>query len=285
VTDRERLPARRSPGQLFNAVGITLIHIGTVYAFWRGADRGLVAMAVVFYFARMFAVTGAYHRYFAHRTYKTSRVFQFVLALVGTSATQKGPLWWAATHRLHHKYSDTVDDVHSPKQRGFWYSHMGWWLGRDHEATQWSQIKDFAKYPELVFLESWHVLGVFACMAIAAAMRGFDGFLWGYVVSTCFLLHGTFTINSLAHVYGSRRYETSDTSKNNLWLALITMGEGWHNNHHHYMGSANQGFFWWEIDLTYYLLKALEKIGLVWDVKKAPQHVVLNQPAPRKAAA
>ena len=275
----------RSAGQWFNAVGITLIHVGTVYAFVRGADRGLIAMAVAFYFVRMFAMTGVYHRYFAHRTYKTSRLFQFLLALLGTSATQKGPLWWAATHRIHHKYSDTEKDVHSPKQRGFWYAHMGWWLGRDHEETQWTQIKDFSRFKELVFIDRWHVLGVFACMGIAAAMRGFDGFLWGYVVSTCFLLHGTFTVNSLAHVFGARRYETTDTSRNNWWLALITMGESWHNNHHHYMRSANQGFFWWEIDVTYYLLKGLEKLGLVWDVKKTPRHIVENRPAPREASA
>jgi stearoyl-CoA desaturase (delta-9 desaturase) len=275
----------RSAGQVFNAIGIALIHVGTVYALWRGADVGLVVMAIAFYFVRMFAVTGIYHRYFSHRTYKTSRVFQFLMALLGTSATQKGPIWWASAHRRHHKYSDTEQDVHSPKQRGFWYAHMGWWLGRDHEQTDWSQVRDLAKFRELVFLERWHVLGVFACMGVAAALRGFDGFLWGYVVSTCFLLHGTFTINSLAHVYGSRRYATTDTSRNNFWLALITMGEGWHNNHHHYMNSANQGFFWWEIDVSYYVLKGLEKIGLIWDVRKAPRDVVLQEDPPMSAAA
>jgi len=271
----------RSLAQWFNAVGITLIHGGTIYAFWRGADIKLVTMAVAFYFVRMFAITGVYHRYFAHRAYKTSRIFQFLLALLGTSATQKGPLWWAAAHRVHHKYSDTPRDVHSPKLRGFWYSHVGWWLGRDHEETEWKQIKDFDSYPELVFLEKGHLIGVFACMGLATWLRGLDGFLWGYVVSTCFLLHGTFTINSLAHVYGSRRYETTDTSRNNFWLALITMGEGWHNNHHHHMNSANQGFFWWEIDVTYYILKGLEKIGLIWDVKKAPQHILESRPTTR----
>jgi len=268
---------RRSVGQWVNAVGIVLIHVGTFVAIARGTDWGLVALATSFYFVRMFAVTGVYHRYFAHRAYKTSRAFQFVLALLGTSATQKGPLWWASSHRLHHRYSDTPRDIHSPKQRGFWHAHMGWWLGREHEATDWKQIKDFAKYPELVFLERWHIVGVLACMAVATALRGWDGFLWGYVVSTCALLHGTFTINSLAHVYGSRRYETPDTSRNNFALALLTMGEGWHNNHHHYMNSANQGFFWWEVDMSYYILKGLESVGLIWDVKKSPRHFV--QPA------
>ncbi|MET0595832.1 MAG: acyl-CoA desaturase [Polyangiaceae bacterium] len=275
----------RSFGQIFDLIGIALIHIGTVYAFYRGADWGLVGMAVAFYFVRMFAITGAYHRYFSHRTYKTSRVFQFLLALLGTSATQKGPIWWASAHRRHHKYSDTEKDLHSPKQFGFWYSHMGWWMGRDHEETDLSQVRDLAKFPELMFLDKFYVLGVFACMGIAAAIRGFDGFLWGYVVSTCFLMHGTFTINSLSHVYGSRRYETTDTSRNNFWLALITMGEGWHNNHHHYMNSANQGFYWWEIDMSYYILKGLEKVGLIWDVRKAPAHIVEGAEAPSSAAA
>jgi stearoyl-CoA desaturase (delta-9 desaturase) len=274
-----------SISQWFNFIGNVLIHLGTVYAVVRGTDAGLVAMAAGFYVVRMFAVTGVYHRYFSHHAYKTSRTLQFFLALLGTSATQKGPLWWAAAHRLHHKYSDTEKDIHSPKQRGFWYSHMGWWLGRDHEETQWKHIGDFARFPELVFLDRWHVLGVFGCMGLAIALRGFDGFLWGYVVSTAFLMHATFTINSLAHVFGSRRYDTADTSRNNFWLALITLGEGWHNNHHHYMRSANQGFFWWEIDVTYYVLKALEQIGLVWDVKKAPEYVVQGEATAGRAAA
>lgn len=258
----------------FNKVGITLIHVGTLIAFARGVDRGLVGLAVGFYFLRMFAITAGYHRYFAHRAYKTSRVFQFLLALVGTSATQKGALWWAATHRIHHRWSDTERDVHSPKQRGFWYAHIGWWLGGEHEKTDLRLISDFAKYPELRFLDRFHVVGVALVMAISYWARGVDGFLWGYVVSTCFLLHGTFTINSLSHVFGSRRYATTDTSRNNALLAIVTMGEGWHNNHHHYMNSANQGFYWWEIDASYYLLRALAAVGVVWDLKKPPKHVL-----------
>lgn len=261
-------------GTYLNIVGIALIHLGTIWAFLRGADLGLIGLAVAFYFMRMFAITAGYHRYFAHRSYKTSRAMQFLLALLGTSATQKGPLWWASTHRVHHKYSDTEKDVHSPKQRGFWYSHMGWWLSSEHEKTNLSLIKDFAKYPELRFIDRFHWIGVLLAMVIAYAIRGFDGFLWGYVVSTCFLLHGTFTINSLAHVYGSRRYETSDTSRNNFWLALITMGEGWHNNHHYYQSSANQGFYAFEIDASYYVLKAMSWVGLVRDLRKPPRHVL-----------
>lgn len=262
-------------GRYLNLVGIVLIHVGTIWAFVRGATLKLVLLAVAFYFVRMFAITAGYHRYFSHRAFKTSRVVQFLFALLGTTATQKGPLWWASTHRIHHKYSDTEKDVHSPKQRGFWYAHMGWWLGSEHEKTNLALIKDFAKYPELRFIDRYHWIGVVLMMAAAWVIGGgFDGFLWGYVVSTCFLLHGTFTINSLAHVYGSRRYETTDTSRNNFWLALITMGEGWHNNHHHYQSTANQGFFWWEIDVSYYVLKVMSWMGLVWDLRKPPKHVL-----------
>jgi len=261
----------------FDRVGIVLIHVGTVLALLRPVDGGLILMAVLFYLARMFGITAGYHRYFAHRAFRTSRFFQFVLALLGTAATQKGPLWWAAAHRRHHRYSDTPEDLHSPLQRGFWYSHLGWWFGKANDQADLKWIGDFAKYPELRFLDRWYHVGVFASMALAAALRGWDGFLWGYVVSTFAVAHATFAINSLAHVYGSRRYETSDTSRNNWWLAVITLGEGWHNNHHHYMSSANQGFFWWEIDVTFYVLKVLSWIGVVRDLRLPPPRVLARE--------
>lgn len=267
----------------FNLAGNAAIHIFTLYALWRGPTLKLVALSVALYLVRMFAITGVYHRYFSHRTYKTSRAFQFLLALLGTTATQKGPLWWASSHRVHHKYSDTERDPHSPK-RGFFHAHMGWWLGKDHEETRYELIQDFAKYPELVWLNRWHWVGPFALM-IATACFGLDAFLWGYVVSTCFLMHGTFTINSLSHVFGSRRYETTDTSRNNPLLALITLGEGWHNNHHHYQSSCRQGFYWWELDVTYYVLKALSWVGLVWDIREPPARVLEEGRKPKPAPA
>ena len=276
MSSSQRLPAsprRPSLGQYFNLLGIIAIHGGAIYAFYRGPTLRLVIFAVASYFVRMFAITAVYHRYFAHRAYKTSRPFQLFLAVLGLTATQKGPLWWASTHRVHHKHSDTEKDVHSPMRRGFWWSHMGWWLSREHEHGALALIPDFAGYPELRWIERWCLLGPLAMIGLLLAFGGFDAFLWAYVVSTCFLMHGTFTINSLSHVFGSRRYATTDTSRNNLLLALITLGEGWHNNHHHYMSSANQGFFWWEIDVSFYILKGLEKVGLVWDLRPVPEHM------------
>jgi stearoyl-CoA desaturase (Delta-9 desaturase) len=267
-------PRRLTKEQWHNVIALVAIHVITVLTILHGVTLKLVLIALGTYFLRMFAITGVYHRYFSHRSYKTSRIFQLVLAFLGTTATQKGPLWWAAAHRLHHKHSDTERDLHSPARRGFWYSHMGWWLGREHEQTHFDMIPDFAGYPELRWLDKHHLIGPWTLGIGCAILFGVEGGLWGYFVSTCFLMHATFTINSLAHVWGSRRYATKDTSRNNFWLALLTMGEGWHNNHHHYMSSTNQGFFWWEIDVTYYILKGLEKLGLVWDLRRPPERIL-----------
>ncbi|EYF04918.1 acyl-CoA desaturase [Chondromyces apiculatus] len=276
-TEPVRVVGPRPPpsfGQIGAVIGIVLIHVGTIVAFTRDFTWKLVALAAATYFVRMFAITGVYHRYFSHRSYKTSRFFQLVLAFLGTTATQKGPLWWASTHRVHHRFSDTERDVHSPMQFGFWQSHMGWWLGREHEHTDFDKIPDFASFPELRWLDRNHAVGPAVMGTALYLIGGLDAFLWGYVVSTCVLMHATFTINSLAHIFGSRRYATTDTSRNNFWLALITLGEGWHNNHHHYMNSVNQGFFWWEIDVSYYALRGMSAVGLVWDLRKPSPQVL-----------
>ncbi len=235
-------------------------------------------LAVAFYIPRMFFVTGAYHRYFSHRSYKTSRWFQFVLALGATTTAQKGPLWWAAHHRIHHKLSDLPGDLHSVKQSGFWWSHHGWILSRDLEETDLSRIKDFAKYPELRWLNTFWVVPPIAAGVASFLIGGFFGLVWAFALAQVFTWHGTFTINSLSHLWGSKRYATptDDEARNNPVLAVVTMGEGWHNNHHHYQVSARQGFFWWEIDATYYILRALAAVGLVWDLHGVPDHIRAN---------
>jgi stearoyl-CoA desaturase (delta-9 desaturase) len=244
-----------------------------------------LALALALYLPRMFFVTGAYHRYFAHRSYKTSRWFQFVLALGAQGTFQKGALWWAAHHRVHHKESDEPGDLHSVVQSGFWWSHMGWILARDFEDTDLGKIRDFAKYPELVWLNRWWWLPGLAVGALTFAIGGTFALVWGFAVSQVLCWHGTFTINSLSHLFGSRRYATTDDSRNNLALALITLGEGWHNNHHHYQVAARQGFKWWEIDVTYYVLRALGAVGLVWDIHGVPDHVLTSDGSKSRAAA
>ncbi|MDB4930022.1 MAG: uncharacterized protein JWM10_2506 [Myxococcaceae bacterium] len=256
-------------------VGFVLIHVlSLALPFVVGVSAKSVALAFALYVIRMWGITAGYHRYFAHRSYKTSRWFQFVLAWVGASSVQKGPLWWAGLHRIHHRWSDTPRDIHSPKQRGFLYSHVGWITAPDHDGTDLALIPDFAKYPELRWIDRFHWVPFAALTALCYAIDGWRGVVWGAGVSTVFGWHGTFFINSLAHVWGSRRYETTDTSRNNPLLALITLGEGWHNNHHHYMNSANQGFFWWEFDISYYTLRALALVGVVRDLRHPPAHVL-----------
>jgi len=250
------------------------IHVLAVVGIWRlGFSWKGVAIAVFFYYLRMFAVTAGYHRYFAHKTYKTSRAFQFFLALLAQSSTQKGALWWAAHHRNHHKYSDKPEDIHSMKLRGFLWSHVGWILMHKYDATEWQEIQDFAKFPELRWLNRYHVVPTLILATLLYVFGGWTWLVWGYLVSTSFLWHGTFSINSLAHWLGRRRYATTDESRNSLFLALITMGEGWHNNHHYFPKSTSQGFYWWEIDMSYMILRALAAVGIVWDLQTIPKKI------------
>ena len=232
-----------------------------------------VVLALSLYAVRMFFITAGYHRYFSHRTFKTSRWFQFILALGGSTAVQKGALWWAAHHRDHHRDSDTDEDIHSPK-KGFWWSHIGWFLGPTYQSTPFDNIRDMARFPELRWLNRHDLIPPIAFAVVLFLVGGIDGLVWGFFVSTVLLWHGTFTINSLSHVWGKRRYATDDTSRNNWILAIVTLGEGWHNNHHHHASSANQGFRWYEIDVTYYVLRALAFMRIIWDVRKAPSHIV-----------
>jgi len=257
-----------------------LVHLACFAVFWTGINLEAVALCFFIFFIRKFGITGGFHRYFSHRSYKTSRSFQFCLAFLGGSAAQKGALWWAAQHRHHHKHSDTDEDVHSAKLEGFYWSHLGWVLSKEYEDYDPNAVRDLNKFPELVWLDRY----LFIPPVLAGAFCFFAGYFWfgnammglvvGFFISTVTLYHTTFAINSLCHMFGSRRYETGEESKNSLWLALVTMGEGWHNNHHHYPLSARQGFFWWEIDITYYILLGLEKLGIVWDLQAPPKRLL-----------
>jgi stearoyl-CoA desaturase (delta-9 desaturase) len=271
---------------LVQSIPFFLVHViavaGVVWLGWSWKGFGL---AIALYYARMFFVTGAHHRYFAHRTYKTSRWFQFVLALCSQTSVQKGVLWWAAHHRLHHKLSDKPGDVHSLKLDGFYWSHMGWILSRKYDETDWREIPDLAKYAELRWLNRWHLLMPTVLGVSLWLIGGWFALVWGFFVSTTLLWHGTFTINSLSHWFGRRRYPTTDESKNSLTLSLVTLGEGWHNNHHYYPRAVNQGFYWWEVDITYYVLRLLSAVGLIWDLHTTPKKIRDRVAVPRRRRA
>lgn len=266
-----------------------LLHLGIFAVFWVGWSPIAIGFAIFFYALRMFGITAFYHRYFSHKTFKTSRPAQFIFAVIGAAATQRGPLWWASNHRHHHVHSDKPSDIHSPKQSGFLWSHMGWFLSKKNFKTNFERIQDFAKFPELTWLDRFDVIvpAVFALMTFllgyflnlffpSLGTNGWQMLVWAYIISTILVFHGTFVINSLAHVMGKRRFKTRDDSKNSFILALITFGEGWHNNHHKFPGSARQGLHWWEIDFSYYGLLALEKLGIIWDMNKGPSREQIN---------
>lgn len=269
-----------------NKLFFILIHLGCLLAFWCGFSWIALVSCLLCYIVRMFAITAGYHRLFSHRSYKTSRIFQFILAVLGASSAQKGPLWWASSHRHHHAHSDTEVDLHSPAQHGLWWAHAGWVLAKDHDESDLRLVKDLMAFPELRLLERFHyippllllpfsyLLGeVLQASYPALGTSGLQILVWGALMSTVLLYHGTFAINSLAHIIGTKRFQTGDESRNSWLLAIITLGEGWHNNHHRYPGSERQGFYWWEIDISHYILVLLSKLGIVWDLRAPPQRI------------
>jgi stearoyl-CoA desaturase (delta-9 desaturase) len=267
----------RRVGDNFYKVAFVAIHLSALAAFFVEPTEPAVVLGASTYFLRMFGVTAGYHRYFAHRSYKTSRWFGFVLALLGCSAAQRGPLWWAANHRTHHLRSDTDDDPHSPV-RGFCWAHMTWILHQAPDAPGLVHARDWAKYPELRWLDRLQWVPPTCLLVLCYLVAGWSGVVWGFLVSTVLLYHATFLVNSVCHVLGTRRYATADLSRNNAVVALLTMGEGWHNNHHHAPHSARQGFRWWEIDVAYYALCALALVGLVWELRVPRERKVRPEP-------
>ena len=279
---------RQEPDKVdwMRCIPFIVLHLGCLGVIWVGVSPIAAWTAVALYFLRMFAVTGIYHRYFSHKTYSTSRFGQFLLALWGGTTVQRGGLWWAYHHRHHHQHSDDPEDAHSPHVHGFWWSHIGWITSRRNFPTDYSKVKDLAKFPELVWLNRFDTvvpflfaLAVFGAgwlLEIYAPGLGTDRWqmlVWGFFISTTALFHGTSCINSMAHLMGRRRFNTTDDSRNSFILALICLGEGWHNNHHRYQSSTRNGFYWWEIDITYYGLKVLSWTGLIWGLKPVPKSI------------
>jgi len=268
------------------------MHLACLTVFFVGWSWLAVGIAAFLYALRVFTLTGFYHRYFSHRTFKTWRLIQFIFAWIGCMSVQRGPLWWAAHHRHHHTHSDDPEDLHSPRQKGVFWAHMSWFLTPRAQHTNLRLIPDFAKYPELRFLDRFDLLppillavGLYCFGALIelgmgpeAGVTGWQLVVWGFLISTIAVYHVTYLVNSATHLYGTRRYQTKDDSKNSLIIALLTFGEGWHNNHHYYPNSTRQGFFWWEIDLTYYTLCTMEMLGLVWDLKAVPHRILYPKP-------
>lgn len=283
------------------------VHVACVLVFWAGFSSTALLVCLASYVLRMFAITAGFHRYFSHRAYRTSRTFQFILGFIGTASAQKGPLWWAANHRHHHRYSDQFPDYHSPGLKGFLWAHFGWIMTPEQRQTNYTRVSDFAKFPELMTLNKhFYYPPIIYAVAMfyfgvllnflfpALGTSGFQMLVWGFFISTTLLYHGTFCVNSICHIFGRQRFESKDESKNNWFVALFTLGEGWHNNHHRYSSSANQGIYWWEIDVSHYVLIVLSWFGIVWGLRSTPDYIYeeaqkgkceLTEEAPKTAIA
>lgn len=290
-------PLEREKFDHFVCAQFLFMHLACLLVIWTGVSAVAVGTCLALYVTRMFAITAGFHRLFAHRSYVTGRIFQFLIAFAGTASYQKGPLWWSAHHRRHHLLADTEEDLHSPLTRTLWRSHFGWFLSLDSQVTDWKLITNLMKYRDLRFLDRYYSLPP-ALLAVSTFLlgsllqryapglgtSGWQMLVWGFFISTVTLYHGTFTVNSLAHIFGKRRFATGDNSRNNFFVALITLGEGWHNNHHYYPSSERQGFYWWELDVSHYTLRALSWLGIVWDLRTPPPDLRrLRISSPRKS--
>ena len=285
----EGAEAVRSGSEKFEfkrCIPFIILHVGCLGVIWTGWSWTAVWVAAFLYVVRMFAITGIYHRYFCHRAYQTSRPVQFLFGLIGLTAVQRGPLWWAAVHRHHHAHSDEPVDAHSPVTKGFLWSHVGWLTSSRNFPTDYRMVRDLQKFPELVFLNRFDLIGPLLLLVILAGLgsalqayapglgtNAWQLIVWGFFISTTVLFHATCAINSFAHTLGSKRFPTRDESRNSLVLAILTLGEGWHNNHHRFPACARQGFYWWEIDISYYIIRLMEALGLVWDIRTVPSKV------------
>ena len=257
--------------------GMILLHASCLLALLTGVSRAAALVCFLVYCWRIFGITVGFHRCLAHRTFRTSRVFQFVLAWFGTSAMQRGPLWFVALHRAHHRHADTELDVHSPVARSFWWGHIGWILCRRFDEADLRMVRDLSAYPELRWLDRAFLVPpattLLGCAAAGYLLPGtsvLQVLVWGFAVSTVLSYHATFAVNSLSHRYGSRPFHTKDNSRNNWLVAAIMMGEGFHNNHHRFPASARFGCERWQIDIGYCVLWLLAKAGLVWDLRILP---------------
>ena len=262
----------------FSATFVVVFHLAAIAGIlWTGVNLFFLSIALVSYVVRIWAMSTGYHRYFSHRAFRTSRFFQFLLAVAGTLTIERGPLWWAAHHRHHHRCADQEDDIHSPTVQGYFWAYVGWMHCKKYSAaTDYTRIKDFSRYPELLWIDRYYVVPPLVASVLIWVLAGPAVFVWAVLVGTIIQWHALFGSNILCHLLGRRRFDTPDTSRNNAVSAVLLLGEGWHNNHHYYPGSARQGFYWWEVDLIYYSIKLLEKCHLVWDVREVPEDVLLR---------
>lgn len=253
-----------------------IVQASALLVFAVPCSAGLIALWAVSHFLRAIGLTLAFHRYFAHRAFQMHRAARFVWAFIGTAAMQKGPLWWAGHHIHHHKYADREGDPHSPMVSGIYYAHIGWFLNdTKHDKIDATNpvVRDFSKAWEIRLLSDYFFVPPLLLALTLFLVGGLPWLVWGFCLPTVTLAHSTFAINTVNHLFGSRRFDTIDESRNNPLTALFAVGEGWHNNHHRFQRAARNGFYWWEFDPTWYVIKLMSFVGLAWDLQPVPERI------------
>ncbi len=255
---------------------IVFMHVGALAAFFTFSWKAVGVMLFLWWLCGGIGICLGYHRYFTHRSFTTSKPIEYLLAICGCLAGEAGPINWVAAHRYHHSYSDMEEDPHSPFKdprsplKSFFWAHIGWLFAREMHLAKFDSYKryapDMVRDKFLVFLDKNHMLPVLALTAALYALGGWPYIVWGIFVRSVCVYHSTWFVNSASHVWGYRNYETTDKSRNNWWVAALSFGEGWHNNHHAFQRSARHGFHWWEIDVTYMTIKVLWLFGLASDI-------------------
>jgi stearoyl-CoA desaturase (delta-9 desaturase) len=261
-----------------------VVQVSALLVFVVPFSAGYIGLWAVSHFLRAVGLTLTFHRYFAHRAFQMNRVARFVWAFIGTAAMQKGPLWWAGHHVNHHRFADREGDPHSPMISGVYYAHVGWFLNdARHDVIEASNpvIRDFSKAPEILWLDRLFFVPPILLALVMYLAGGMPWLVWGFCLPTVTLAHATFAINTVNHLFGSRRFDTIDESRNNVVTALFAVGEGWHNNHHRYQRAARNGFYWWEFDPTWYVIRLMEMVGLAWDVQPVPARIYVEARAIR----
>ena len=254
---------------------LVFMHVGALAGFFLFNWKAVGVAVALWWLTGGIGICLGYHRYFTHRSFTTYKPIEYLLAICGCMAGEAGPISWVAAHRYHHTYSDMEDDPHSPL-RGFFWAHMGWLFAREKFLSEFESYKryapDMARDRFLVWLDRFHLVPTALLAWGLYAMGGWTFVVWGIFVRSVMVYHSTWLVNSASHVWGYRTYQTTDKSRNNWWVALLTFGEGWHNNHHAFQRSARHGFRWWEIDPTFMMVKLLWMFGLASDIHLPVRH-------------
>lgn len=263
------------------AIFMVIFHVGAIIALFMFSWKAVMVSLLLWWIGGSLGVGMGFHRLLTHRGYKTPKAIEYFLTFCGTLALEGGPINWVVTHRIHHSHTDAPGDPHTPRDGG-WWAHMGWILrgtAQQHESSlMWRYAPDLMKDRFHFWLNRLYFMPLIVCGAFLLAFGGWSVFMWAIFLRITIGLHATWLVNSVTHMWGTRRFVTRDDSTNNWWVALLSFGEGWHNNHHAHPRAARHGLTWYEIDINWWGIRTLQFLGLARDIKLISKAAMMNEP-------